>query len=164
MEGCDFCGIVAGDQSAHVIYRDENTIAFLDTEPAIMGHTLVTPTSHQPTLFTPEKDLTGPVFETVDLVARCLKSVLEPDGFSIFHTSGDIVGNVSHAHVHLLPRYEDDTVTLSLRRQPLVDAEAKRLTDRLRLQLEILESDDPEKASGKTDYLCTCQVNRLSAR
>lgn len=149
MEGCDFCEIVAGDQTAHVIYRDEDTIAFLDKKPAITGHTLVTPTSHEPTLFTPEGDLTVPVFETVDLVARSLKAVLEPDGFSIFHTSGDIVGNVSHAHVHLLPRYEDDTVNLSLRRQPLVDSEATRLTDRLRVQLEILERKNPGKG-GRT--------------
>ncbi|WP_049927042.1 HIT family protein [Halopiger goleimassiliensis] len=131
-DDCAFCRIAAGDRSAHVLYEDERTIAFLDHQPAEAGHTLVVPRTHVEGVLTGEDETGTAVFDTVRTVAAGLESVLEPDGFSVFHTTGPLVGTVEHAHVHLVPRFTDDDVSLSLPRKQLVEDEVAALTDDVR--------------------------------
>ncbi|PCR89193.1 HIT family protein [Natrinema ejinorense] len=135
MDDCEFCRIVAGERPAHVLYEDERTVAFLDENPAMTGHTLVVPTVHEEDLVTTDESTSMAVFETVRTVGNALKAALEPTGFSVFHTSGPLVGTVDHAHVHLVPRFADDDVTLSLSRDRLDPDEGTRLRDRVRTQL-----------------------------
>ncbi|MBZ6495782.1 HIT family protein [Natrinema longum] len=135
MDDCEFCRIVAGERPAHVLYEDERTVAFLDENPAVTGHTLVVPTLHEEGLVTTDESTSMAVFETVRTVGNALKAALEPTGFSVFHTSGPLVGTVDHAHVHLVPRFADDDVTLSLSRDRLDPDEGTRLRDRVRTQL-----------------------------
>ena len=132
---CEFCRIVAGEQSAHVLYEDELTIAFLDQNPAVRGHTLVAPRAHESEVLTSDQPGSAAVFETARTVADALETVLEPDGFSVFHTTGSLVGTVDHAHVHLVPRFDDDDVTLSLARRPLDSEEATALATQVRTVL-----------------------------
>lgn len=135
MAECQFCRIVAGDEPAHVLYRDDDTLAFLDENPAIDGHTLVVPTAHLEELITAEAPIPGTVFRTVQRVARAIQTALEPDGFSVFHTSGGLVGSVDHAHVHLLPRYEADSISLALSRRSLDAPKAAALREEIRAGL-----------------------------
>ncbi|WP_049922890.1 HIT family protein [Halopiger djelfimassiliensis] len=129
---CDFCRIVAGEKSAHVLYEDERTVAVLDQHPAVTGHSLVVPRSHEEEVLTIDEATTTAVFETLRCVADALETALDPDGFSVFHTSGPLVGTVEHAHVHLVPRFADDDVTLSLSRDRLDPDDAAELTARVR--------------------------------
>ncbi|MBI3080787.1 MAG: HIT family protein [candidate division NC10 bacterium] len=43
MESCPFCRIREGALSAHVLYEDDEVLAFLDIYPVTQGHTLVVP-------------------------------------------------------------------------------------------------------------------------
>lgn len=43
---CAFCKIGAGEAPAHVVYEDEENLAFLDILPLRRGHTLVVPKAH----------------------------------------------------------------------------------------------------------------------
>ncbi len=135
-DDCRFCEIVAGDRPAHVLYEDELTLSFLDTNPAAAGHALVVPRAHEEEIVPIDEATSAAVFETVRTVASGLEAVLEPDGFSTFHTSGPLVGTVDHAHVHVVPRFADDDVALSLARTELDDDDASVLTDRVRAHLE----------------------------
>lgn len=45
-EDCAFCRIVAKAADAHIVYEDEENIAFLDILPLRRGHTLVVPKKH----------------------------------------------------------------------------------------------------------------------
>ncbi|MGM0387278.1 MAG: HIT family protein [Natrinema limicola] len=132
---CEFCRLAGGGRSAHVLYEDEWTIAFLDRNPATRGHTLVAPRAHVADVLTSDDPGAAAVFETVRTVASALEAVLEPDGFSTFHTTGPLVGTVDHAHVHLVPRFADDNVSLSLARRELDPDEAAALTAQVRTLL-----------------------------
>jgi histidine triad (HIT) family protein len=127
---CEFCRIAAGDADADRVYEDEATVAFLDVNPAVEAHVLVAPKRHVEDVFT-----TGhseAVFATVDTVAEALRADLGVDGFSVVHTTGPLIGTIDHAHVHLLPRWEDDDVSLALPRRPLDEDRAELLAKRLR--------------------------------
>lgn len=131
MDDCEFCRIAAGEAHASRLYEDDRTVAFLDSDPAIEGHALVVPRAHHEDLLTASESASTAVFHTVRTVADAMERVLAPDGFSVFHTSGVLVGDVTHAHVHLLPRYADDDISLALSRQPPGD-DADRVAARLR--------------------------------
>ena len=130
-EDCPFCAIVAGDRPAHVLYEDDRTLAFLDENPAADGHALVIPKAHCEEIVTAPDEDTAAVFETVSTVADGIDATLEPDGFSVFHTSGPLVGSISHAHVHVVPRYPDDGIGLSLVRHELDDDRGARLAEQI---------------------------------
>ncbi|WP_254861710.1 HIT family protein [Halovivax gelatinilyticus] len=129
-DDCPFCEIVAGERSAHVIYEDEDAIAFLDENPAARGHTLVVPRTHREEIVAdPEANATA-LFDAVSTVSSAIEDALDPDGFSVFHTTGSLVGTITHAHVHVVPRVEGDGIGLSLVRDEL-DEEAGALADAL---------------------------------
>ncbi|ADD06102.1 histidine triad family protein (homolog to bis(5'-nucleosyl)-tetraphosphatase) [Natrialba magadii ATCC 43099] len=132
---CDFCQISAGAEPAALLYEDDRTIAFLDRRPAVRGHTVIAPRTHDEELLLMDEADTAAVFDTVQTVATALESTLEPDGFSVFHTSGPLVGTVDHAHVHLVPRFEDDNVGLSLARRELESADAAAIVSAVRDKL-----------------------------
>lgn len=135
MEACSFCQIAAGERDAYVFYEDDRTVAFLDSNPATQGHTLVIPKRHREELFADDASASLAVFQTVQHAVAAINQTLDPDGISLFHTSAPLVGRTTHAHVHLLPRYVDDDIRLTLARDPLEDDEAVRLAARLRDQL-----------------------------
>lgn len=135
MTTCAFCAILAGDREAHVLYEDEKTAAFLDRNPATEGHTLIVPRQHQTFLFTEEAAIATAIFRTLRRVAMAINQTLEPDGVSLFYTSAELVGEVTHAHVHLVPRYVDDDIHLSLSRHALDEQSAGRLAAEIREKL-----------------------------
>lgn len=135
MEPCPFCRIVAGDGAAHVLDETDETIAFLDNDPAAGGHTLVAPKAHVVDLLLGTDSTADAVFRMAARLSKAIDRALGPDGVSVFYTSGQLVGTVSHAHVHLVPRYEDDEIRLGLRRQSISEGEASRIADHIRAEL-----------------------------
>jgi histidine triad (HIT) family protein len=131
MVGCEFCAIVAGDRGAHVVHDGEHALAILDETPTREGHTVVLPKSHHEELLGTE-EAGKEVFRVVDTVAAGLREVLQPDGFSVFYTSGPMVGSVRHAHVHVVPREEGDRISLALDRSALDHDAAADLAERVR--------------------------------
>ena len=46
MDDCLFCKLVAGEIPTHVVYEDDDFLAFDDIEPEAPVHTLVVPKKH----------------------------------------------------------------------------------------------------------------------
>ena len=129
---CAFCRIASGEAAEHVVYADERTIAFLDANPAVEGHVIVAPKVHRAELLTADEPTAAAVFRTLRTVSATMERALTPDGFSAFYSTASLVGTVTHAHVHLLPRNRDDEVHLTLSRSRLDPAEGADLAEHLR--------------------------------
>lgn len=130
--GCPFCRIASGEEDAHVLHRDGRTVSFLDADPAAEGHTLVVPTEHVHGFLDMDGATAAALFTTTRVVALAVDRVLEPDGFSVFHTTGTLVGRVEHAHLHLVPRWADDSIHVGLERRWMDDEAAEQLAARIR--------------------------------
>ena len=131
MYGCEFCAIADGARGAHVVYDDDHTLAVLDDTPTRKGHTVVLPKTHREELLGTD-EAGKSVFRAVDAVAGALRETLNPDGFSVFYTSGPLVGSVRHAYVHVVPRDDGDDVSLALGRNQLDHDAAAELAGRVR--------------------------------
>ena len=110
---CLFCGIVAGEVPAQVLDSDENTVAFMDINPATRGHALVVPRRHSADLLEiSDEDLERTILAARRL-AQAIEQALSPDGFNIINSCRPAAWQtVFHFHVHVIPRYDDDPLKL----------------------------------------------------
>lgn len=105
---CIFCGIVAGEIPARIVYSDDKAVAFLDVNPAQKGHTVVIPKVHSENLLS-SPGLLATLAESVDNTAKLLVDKLAASGLNYLSNSGEVAGQtVFHTHIHLIPRYESD--------------------------------------------------------
>ncbi len=106
---CLFCKIAGKEISAYVVAEDEHAVAFLDIHPRVPGHTMVISKTHSATLLDLPEEEIGPLFRSVQKIARRLTSALHADGLSIGINNGSVTGQeVGHLHVHLMPRFAGD--------------------------------------------------------
>ena len=112
-EDCVFCKIVSGDIPSNTIYENSEFKVIMDASPAAKGHVLVLPKEHYKDIYDIDAETAGKLFQLAAVVARALKEVLNCDGLNILQNNGVIAGQtVFHYHMHLIPRYEGDDVTV----------------------------------------------------
>ena len=112
VDGCVFCGIVAGETPASLVFRDGRCTAFMDTRPSNAGQVLVVPNDHAASLADlPEGDGAA-MFAVARRVATALyRSGLRCDGVNLSLSDGEVAGQeVPHVHLHVVPRFEGDGV------------------------------------------------------
>jgi histidine triad (HIT) family protein len=111
MADCIFCAIVDGDAPAQRLVEDEQTLAFLDINPATTGHALVIPKRHARDLLDiPAGDLAA-VGRTAQRVAHAAMTALDADGINLLQATGAAAfQTVFHVHVHVIPRYAGDGI------------------------------------------------------
>lgn len=104
MDDCVFCKIIDGKIPCQKIFEDDNFLAFLDIQPFTEGHTLLIPKKH----FRWVHDVpnTGEYWECAKKIVKILQNKLNPDYIS-YITMGKLV---PHAHIHIIPRYQNDNL------------------------------------------------------
>jgi histidine triad (HIT) family protein len=112
-DDCLFCGIIAGTVPGQVVDSDEDTVAFMDINPATPGHALVVPRTHSVDLMDiSDEDLSRTAVAARRLAKR-MDEVLEPDGFNLLNSCRPAAWQtVFHFHIHVIPRYDDDPLKL----------------------------------------------------
>jgi len=104
---CRFCQIVAGDESAHLVFEDEVSLGFLDNRPLFPGHTLLVPRDHYETLADLPDDLVGTLFGNARRLAVAVPKAMNKPG--AFVALNNVVSqSVPHLHTHVVPRTKGD--------------------------------------------------------
>jgi histidine triad (HIT) family protein len=104
---CAFCRIVTGDQSAHLVFEDEISLAFLDNRPLFPGHSLLVTRRHHETLADLPAELIGPFFANAQLLSRAIPEATDKPG-SFVALNNVVSQSVPHVHVHVVPRRPKD--------------------------------------------------------
>lgn len=114
MDDCVFCKIMAKKIPATVVHEDGETLAFMDIGQVNPGHVLVALKAHAENLYALDDAQAAAVFRTAARVARAVRAAFSPPGLSIYQANGKPAGQtVFHFHLHVLPRWEDDGMTLA---------------------------------------------------
>src|SRR3712207_2848169 len=112
-EDCIFCKIIAGELPAAKVDEDEHTVAFMDLNPWTRGHALVVPRNHSADLFEIADDDLSRVAVAAKRLAGRMRERLGCDGVNLLNAAGVAAWQtVFHFHVHVIPRYEDDPLSL----------------------------------------------------
>ncbi len=116
---CIFCSIVAGDIPAIKVYEDAGILSFMDINPGNPGHLLVIPKQHYRNIFDIPAETAGKIMGVGAKLAGVIKDVLNPDGLNLFQSSeAAAFQSVFHFHLHLLPRWEGDSLLLPWKPKP----------------------------------------------
>ena len=106
---CVFCGIVAGNEPAEVVAEDERALAFMDSNPATDGHTLVLSKRHAEDIWDLEPEDGSAVWSLAKDVAEAIRTGLRPEGLTLFQANAKAGWQeVFHFHLHLVPRWMGD--------------------------------------------------------
>ena len=103
---CHFCTI-ARDQ---IILERPLALAKRDGYPLTKGHTLIIPRRHVASFFDCTAEERQAMLELLDEAKAVLDKAHAPDGYNIGLNNGAAAGQtVMHVHMHLIPRYQNDT-------------------------------------------------------
>lgn len=128
-ENCIFCKIAAGEIPSATIYEDDDFRVILDIEPASKGHALIIPKEHYASLYELPEELAAKVMGVAKKVITKMTDLLGCDGYNVLQNNGEMAGQtVFHYHMHLIPRYQDDRVTITWEPGVLEDEVKQSLT------------------------------------
>ncbi len=110
MDNCVFCGIVAGQEPASLVFRDDLVTAFMDIQPVNPGHVLVVPNRHLASLAELDGDTGAHLFGVAQRLAQAVRrSGVRCEGIDLFLADGEAAGqDVFHVHLHVIPRFAGD--------------------------------------------------------
>lgn len=114
MKDCIFCRIVAGEIPCTKVFEDEATLSFMDISPLNKGHLLVIPKAHYNTMLEVEPELYGHLYSVACMLAKAVQAAVSPNGINIMQLNGKAANQVvPHVHVHVVPRWHGDGLTIS---------------------------------------------------
>ena len=113
-DDCIFCKIANGEIPSATVYEDSVCRVILDVNPANKGHALIIPKEHFDNIYSIDAETAAKIFTIATEVAKAQKAELNPDGLNILQNNGEAAGQtVFHFHMHLVPRYIKDNVTMT---------------------------------------------------
>jgi histidine triad (HIT) family protein len=111
---CIFCKIVAKQIPATLVHEDADALAFMDLGQVNPGHVLVATKAHAENVFALDDAQAAAVFRATARVARAVHDAFQPPGITLFQANGKVaLQSVLHFHMHVLPRWENDGMSLA---------------------------------------------------
>lgn len=136
-ETCIFCKIIAKEIPTVVIAETANTLSFVDIMPANFGHSLVIPKGHYANIHEMPEEITGEVFREAKRLATAVKSAVGAEGVNIIMNNGAASGQVIfHAHVHIIPRFENDGFKWWPTKEYETPTQMQELGEKIKLHLQ----------------------------
>lgn len=96
-----------------VVFEDKDILVIMDLFPATPGHLLILPKRHIETIYEMPADIGARIMAAAEIMAKAIKEKLSPDGLNLIQSNEAAAGQtIPHFHLHLVPRYKDDSVFL----------------------------------------------------
>lgn len=134
MDNCIFCKIIGGEIPSATIYEDDEFKAILDRFPSNIGHVLILPKKHYANIFEIDEEVAGRLFKLAVKIAKNMKEVLGLEAMNLVQNNGSMAGQtVHHFHLHLIPRYEGDTVSVKWDQLDLTDEQIAEVQAKLKM-------------------------------
>lgn len=108
MEDSIFTKIIRGEIPSHKVYEDDILYAMLDIDPLSDGHLLVIPKTQIDLLWDLDDETYQYAWKVSKRLAKVMQDVFQPKRVGVV-----VEGfGVPHAHIHLVPLYDDNVLQL----------------------------------------------------
>ncbi|WP_066172363.1 HIT family protein [Bacillus marinisedimentorum] len=105
---CPFCHPET-DHRQHIVYENELVLFLQKPQPILKGSGLIVPKKHRETVFDLTKEEWRATFDLLNKVKKRLDEQFRPDGYNIGWNAGTTAGqHILHAHLHVIPRFNDE--------------------------------------------------------
>ena len=129
-DDCIFCKLANGVFETNKIYEDDDFTVILDAAPATKGHALILPKEHYANIYELDDETAGKALKLAKKLAIHMTDKLGCDGFNIIQNNGEAAGQtVFHFHMHLIPRFKGDTVSVGWKPGTLTDEDKAQILD-----------------------------------
>ena len=126
--------LISGELPCAKVYEDERVFAFMDAGQLNDGHVIVACKHPFETLMDMDEDTAAALMRVAWRIARVVEAEFRPQGITVLQANRAAGWQtVPHAHLHVLPRYDDDGVGLIWpRKEPGID-KLRELAARIRV-------------------------------
>ncbi len=100
--GCSLANKIA---PVNVVYENHFVCCILDHDPFNEGHVIILPKKHFEDVDELDIDTANAIIQAARLISKAVKKLYNPDGITICQNGG-IFNELSHFHMHVVPRYE----------------------------------------------------------
>jgi len=134
---CIFCKIINGEIPAVKVLDEQKVLAFMDINPLAQGHMLVIPKKHAENILDISEDDLAAVINAVKRCAKAAKAELKAEGITILQLNGKASDQVvPHLHIHIIPRWKNDGLSISnWEMKPGDMEEIKKTADRVKANI-----------------------------
>ncbi len=110
---CAFCEALTADDDAanYVVHRGKRVTLMLNLYPYVNGHMLVVPNVHLGDLLDLDDETLAEMMRLTKKGLQLLRAAMNPHGFNVGLNLGQAAGAgiQDHVHIHIVPRWENDT-------------------------------------------------------
>lgn len=125
---CLGCRLANKIQPSNVVYENDYVICFLDHAPFNEGHTLILPKQHFEDVDELGKEIASAIMSASILLSKALKQLYKPDGITVTQNGG-IFNELTHYHMHVVPRYKNQSFSDFYNVEAVLDENIRGLSD-----------------------------------
>lgn len=97
------------DESQQIVFENESCYFVQKDQRILKGSGLIVPKAHKTTVFDLSEKEWLDTQELIHKVKEWLDETMEPDGYNIGYNCYETGGqHIFHAHLHIIPRFEDE--------------------------------------------------------
>lgn len=112
-KSCVFCNMAEDRLRPAIVTEDNDIMAIMDLYPASQGHILIFPKQHIQNIYNLPVNLASSIMRHAVIIAKAVKQQLNPEGINLIQSNETAAGQtIPHFHLHIVPRYASDSVTL----------------------------------------------------
>ncbi|GAE37494.1 HIT family protein [Halalkalibacter akibai JCM 9157] len=105
---CLGCSLANKKLPTNIVYEDNYVACVLDHAPFNEGHTLILPKQHFVDVDELNSETANAIMSASILLSKALKQLYKPDGITVTQNGG-IFNELSHYHMHVVPRYKEQS-------------------------------------------------------
>ena len=136
-DDCIFCKIAKGEIPSATIFETDDFKCILDVSPANYGHALIITKEHYDNIFELDKDVAAKVFSFATVVANAIKDETGCEGLNCVQNNGEVAGQtVNHFHLHLIPRFSNDDVSVGWKPKQTEPDKQKKLAQAIKDRIQ----------------------------
>ena len=111
MMNCIFCSI-ENDLEQKIVLSNQHCLFLQKPQEVLIGSGVIIPKEHRKTVFDLSEDEWKATFQLLQEVKEYLDKVYKPQGYNIGWNVGNVGGQeIFHAHLHIIPRYENEPMS-----------------------------------------------------
>lgn len=118
---CLFCKIINNELPSSTVYEDNLIKIIMNINPNTNGHLLILPKKHYVNILDIDEEIITHSLKVVrEKIYPLLKEKLACEGLTLAENN-ELGQEIRHFHIHLIPRYKNDSADVSYKNDALED-------------------------------------------
>lgn len=106
-QACTICDVIDRKLNSFIVYEDDYFVSFLDIKPLFIGHCLLAPKLHLPTIYDLPESQGNILLQATQKIGQAITTSMKAQG-TFIAINNKVSQSIEHLHIHLVPRNKGD--------------------------------------------------------